>query len=142
MATTFGIKCLKKNESYLQKLFQIICYKNSINLNDGNRYDKIGSFDISRVTTPEYSFPKIDIPSVEAISIDPENTIMGDIKRQIQAQNELASQQINILLEQNKLLSDNYMKLKEMYDAQSGSYADAKEDLRQHRINATIRIIQ
>lgn len=97
-------------------------------------FDKIGSFDISRVTTPEYSFPKIDIPSVEAISIDPENTIMGDIKRQIQAQNELASQQINILLEQNKLLSDNYMKLKEMYDAQSGSYADAKEDLKKSRI--------
>ena len=97
-------------------------------------FDKIGSFDISRVTTPEYSFQKIDIPSVEAISIDPEDTIMGDIKRQIQAQNELASQQINILLEQNKLLSDNYMKLKEMYDAQSGSYADAKEDLKKSRI--------
>ena len=97
-------------------------------------FDKIGSFDISRVTTPEYSFPKIDIPSVEAISIDPENTIMGDIKRQIQAQNELASQQINILLEQNKLLSDNYMKLKEMYNAQSGTYADAKEDLKKSRI--------
>ena len=96
--------------------------------------DKIGSFDFSRVTTPEYSFQKIDIPSVEAISIDPENTIMGDIKRQIQAQNELASQQINILLAQNKLLSDNYMKLKEMYDAQSGSYADAKEDLKKSRI--------
>lgn len=66
-------------------------------------FDKIGSFDFSRVTTPEYSFQKIDIPSVEAISIDPEDTIMGDIKRQIQAQNELASQQINILLEQQQI---------------------------------------
>lgn len=97
-------------------------------------HDKLGSIDFSKVAIPEYSFPEIDFQPLEVMTVNPEDTIMGDIKRQIQAQNDLTTQQINILLEHNKLLSDNYSKLKEMYEIQSASYADAKEDLRKSRV--------
>lgn len=97
-------------------------------------FDKIGSFDFSKMTIPEHSFPRIEVPAIEAMAIDPEDTIIGDIKRKIEAQNELVSQQVGILLEQNKLLSDNYNKLKDMYDAQAESYVEAKEDLRKSRV--------
>lgn len=69
----------------------------------------------------------------EMPDFDSEDTIMGDIKRQIQEQNTLVSQQINILEDQNKLLSDNYMKLKDMYEKQVDSYVESKEDLRRSR---------
>lgn len=66
--------------------------------------------------------------------IDPEDTIMGDIKHKIQEQNELAAKQIEVLVQQNQLLSDNYNKLKDMYDAQERAYQESREDLRSSRI--------
>jgi len=89
------------------------------------------SIDVSRLVIPEPIYPQIKIPDIPVI--DPEDTIMGDIKRKIEEQNNLTTQQINILVEQNKLLADNYVKLKEMYDAQADSYKDAQEDLRRSR---------
>lgn len=67
-------------------------------------------------------------------TIDPEDTIMGDIKHKIQEQNELAAKQIKVLVQQNQLLSDNYNKLKDMYDAQERAYQESREDLRSSRI--------
>ena len=66
-------------------------------------FDKIGSVDSSKLAIPEYSFPQIEFPPIEAVTFNPEDSIMGDIKRQIQEQNDLTLQQINILLEHNKL---------------------------------------
>lgn len=97
-------------------------------------FNKIGSLDFSRMTIPEHSFPKLEMPTIEAMAISPEDTIIGDINRKIEAQNELVSQQVGILLEQNKLLSDNYNKLKDMYDAQVASHVETKEDLRKSRV--------
>ena len=57
---------------------------------------------------PEPIYPKIEFPDFPVIN--PEKTIFGDIKRKIEEQNALTSQQINILVEQNKLLSENYNK--------------------------------
>ena len=59
---------------------------------------------------------------------------MGDIKHKIQEQNELAAKQIEVLVQQNQLLSDNYNKLKDMYDAQERAYQESREDLRSSRI--------
>ena len=59
----------------------------------------IKTLDISNLAMPEPIYPKFEIPDLPII--DPENT--------------LTSQQINILVEQNKLLSENYNKLKDMY---------------------------
>ena len=91
--------------------------------------------------------PKLDMPNLPPIdppslgykiphmeTIDPEDTIMGDIKHKIQEQNELAAKQIEVLVQQNQFLSDNYNKLKDMYDAQERAYQESREDLKSSRI--------
>ena len=93
--------------------------------------DLFDGFDFSKIQLPEMSIPPIKIPEMPII--DPEDTIMGQIKREVKEQNKLALQQITVLSEQNKLLADNYNKLKEMYDKQLESYRETKEDLKKSR---------
>ena len=58
------------------------------------------------------------------------------------AQRELVKNQVDLLYEQNQLLSENYDKLKEIYDAQCQSTIEAKEDLRRSRIyNAWVMVV-
>ena len=58
------------------------------------------------------------------------------------AQKELLERQVEILQKQNNLLSDNYSKLKEMFDAQVEANKDARNDLRKSRIfNAWMMVI-
>lgn len=94
-------------------------------------FTKIGSIDLAKWDFPKYHLPEIEIPTVE--TIDPEDTIVGDIKKELQTQNSLVSQQVGILIEQNRLLTENYNKLKDMYDNQVVSYNEAEEDLRRSR---------
>jgi hypothetical protein len=77
---------------------------------------------MSKIDIPQYEMPEIT-------AIDPEDTIVGDIKRKIEEQNNLVSQQMSILLEQNQLLADNYDKLKNMYDQQVKLNSESKEEL-------------
>ena len=49
------------------------------------------------------------------------------------AHKELLVQQVEILQKQNNLLSENYAKLKEMYDAQVEANKEAKKDLQESR---------
>ena len=94
-------------------------------------FTKIGSIDLAKWDFPKYHLPEIEIPTVE--TIDPEDTIVGDIKKELQTQNSLVSQQVGFLIEQNRLLTENYNKLKDMYDNQVVSYNEAEEDLRRSR---------
>lgn len=58
------------------------------------------------------------------------------------AQKELLEQQVEIFKKQNKLLSDNYSKLKEMFDAQVEAGKEAKEELkRSKQFNIAMMII-
>lgn len=58
------------------------------------------------------------------------------------AQKELLEQEVEIIQKQNKLLSDNYSKLKEMFDAQVEANKEAKEELRRsRRFNVAMMII-
>lgn len=58
------------------------------------------------------------------------------------AQKELLEQQVEIIQKQNELLSDNYTKLKEMFDAQVEANKEAKEELkRSKRFNIAMMII-
>ena len=58
------------------------------------------------------------------------------------AQKGLLEQQVEIIQKQNELLSDNYSKLKEMFDAQVEANKEAKEELeRSKRFNVTMMII-
>ncbi len=57
-------------------------------------------------------------------------------------QKELVKNQVDLLYKQNRLLSDNYDKLKEIYDAQCQSTIEAKEDLRRsRRYNAWMMVV-
>ena len=49
------------------------------------------------------------------------------------AQKELLEQQVEMIQKQNELLSDNYTKLKEMYDAQVDANKEAKEELKRSK---------
>lgn len=49
------------------------------------------------------------------------------------AQKELLEQQVEMIQKQNELLSDNYSKLKEMYDAQVEANKEAKEELKRSK---------
>ena len=92
-------------------------------------YDSCNNFaklDMSKIDIPQYEMPEIT-------AIDPEDTIVGDIKRKIEEQNNLVSQQMSILLEQNQLLADNYDKLKNMYDQQVKLNSESKEELEKSR---------
>ena len=80
---------------------------------------------------PKFEIPRYEMPEITVI--DSENTIVGDIKRKIEEQNNLVSQQMSILLEQNKLLADNYDKLKNMYDQQVKINSESKEELEKSR---------
>ena len=58
------------------------------------------------------------------------------------AQKERLEQQVEMIQKQNELLSDNYSKLKEMYDAQVEANKEAKEELkRSKRFNLAMMII-
>ena len=50
------------------------------------------------------------------------------------AQKELLERQLEVIQKQNKLLYDNYEKLKELFDAQVQANQEAKEDLKRSRI--------
>ena len=77
----------------------------------GKLLQEIDNRDLSKIKIPEGAFSNIDIPDLKMVTVDPETTIIGDIKRQIIAQNEISAQQNAVLIEQNKLLADNYNKL-------------------------------
>jgi len=58
------------------------------------------------------------------------------------AQKELLERQVEIIQKQNDLLSDNYSKLKEMFDAQVEANKEAKEELkRSKRFNIIMMIV-
>ena len=58
------------------------------------------------------------------------------------AQKQLLEQQVEIIQKQNELLSDNYTKLKEMYDAQVEANKEAKVELkRSKRFNLAMMVI-
>lgn len=94
--------------------------------------------------------------SVISEEIEKTNKIMEEVQKQnaetidklvagAQAnidQSTLLGKQLKMLEEQNSLLSDNYKKLKEMYDAQKVSYNEAREDVkRSRRYNVWMMII-
>ena len=57
------------------------------------------------------------------------------------AQKELLERQVEIIQKQNDLLSDNYSKLKEMFDAQVEANKEAKEELKRSKRSNLIMMI-
>ena len=68
-------------------------------------------------------------------------TIMAGAEANV-AQKELLEQQLDAIGEQNRLLADNYNKLKDLYDVQVQANIEAKEDLKRSRnFNAWMMVI-
>lgn len=99
---------------------------------------------------PKVDIPKIEVPNISVesvipeIELDPEKTIVGDIKHELQEQSKLYakqmeeqriqfSQQIELLTTQNQLLNDNYNKLKDLYEKQIEAYDNSQIDLEKSR---------
>lgn len=61
-----------------------------------------------------------------------DETLLAGAEANIQ-QKQLFEQQIEILREQNRLLFDNYSKLKEMFNAQVETNKEAKEELKRSK---------
>ena len=75
------------------------------------------------------------------VQINRENRIAAGADASI-AQKELLEQQLEIIQKQNELLSDNYSKLKEMFDVQVEANKEAKEELKRSRkFNIVMMII-
>ena len=72
-----------------------------INLSD--LASKIPKLDLSKLPTMSPSSFNYKFPEIE--TIDPGDTIIGDIQHEIQKQNELVVKQIEVLVQQNQLLS-------------------------------------
>lgn len=90
----------------------------NINVSDlSGKMPKLNMFNLFPISFSSLGYK---IPHMETIGS--EDTIMGDIKRKAQEQNELVVKQIDVLVQQNQLFSDNYSKLKDMYDAQERAY--------------------
>lgn len=103
-------------------------------------FQGLKNIDFSNLAQPLFHLPTYEMP--ELVLPDPEDTILGDIKHQFEAHNQLVSEQTKLLVQQNQLLSDNYLKLKDMYDAQVLSAKDTKVDLKRSRnINKWMMVI-
>ena len=89
------------------------------------------NIDFSKIQLPKLDFTPTVIPDMPMI--DPEDTMVGQIKKEIREQNSLITQQMTVLSNQNKLLADNYNKLQDLYDIQAQTYRDAQEDLKRSR---------
>lgn len=73
--------------------------------------------------------------------IEREERIIAGAEANI-VQNELLEKQVEIFQKQNELLTSNYEKLKEMFDAQVEASEEAKEELkRSKRFNLAMMII-
>ncbi len=73
--------------------------------------------------------------------IEREEKMVAGAKANI-AQKEHLEQQVEIIRKENELLSDNYTKLKEMYDTQVAANKEAKEELkRSKRFNLAMMVI-
>ena len=82
-----------------------------------------------------------DVAQANQERIEREERMVAGAEASI-AQKELLEQQVNIFQKQNELLSDNYLKLKEMFDAQVEANKEAKEELiRSRRFNIKMMII-
>lgn len=69
-----------------------------INLSDlSGKIPELETFNLPPISPPSFNY---EIPHVE--TIDPEDTIMGDIKHKIQEQNALVTKQIEVLVQQNQ----------------------------------------
>ena len=89
----------------------------------------------------KFDYSRRAIAQVNKERIEREKRMVAGAEASI-AQKELQEQQVEFFQKQNELLSENYSKLKEMFDVQDEANKEAKEELkRSKRFNFAMMII-
>lgn len=95
-----------------------------------------------KVAGAEASIAQKEILEQQLDELKTQNEILAEQLKAEQTQREILEEHLKLTTEQNGLLSANYNKLEEMYNAQKESYADARQDLKKSRtFNAWMMVI-
>ena len=98
--------------------------------------------DAKIVAGAEASVAQKELMEEQLGELKAQNDILTEQLKAEQAQREILEKHLKVTTEQNGLLSANYQKLEEMYNAQKESTNEAQEDLHKSRVfNAWMMVI-
>lgn len=98
--------------------------------------------DAKMVAGAEASVAQKELMEEQLGELKVQNDILAEQLKAEQAQREILEEHLKVTTEQNTLLSANYQKLEEMYNAQKESTNEAREDLHKSRVfNAWMMVI-
>ena len=90
--------------------------------------------DAKIVAGAEASVAQKELMEEQLSELKSQNDILAEQLKAEQAQREVLEEHLKVTTEQNVLLSANYKKLEEMYNAQKESNDEAREDLHKSRV--------
>lgn len=90
--------------------------------------------DAKIVAGAEASVAQKELMEEQLGELKAQNDILTEQLKAEQAQREILEKHLKVTIEQNGLLSANYQKLEEMYNAQKESNDDARQDLHKSRV--------
>ena len=98
--------------------------------------------DAKIVAGAEASVAQKELMEEQLVELKSQNDILSEQLKAEQAQREILEEHLKVTTEQNGLLSANYQKLEEMYNAQKESNDEAQKDLHKSRVfNAWMMVI-
>ena len=98
--------------------------------------------DAKMVAGAEASVAQKELMEEQLVELKSQNDILSEQLKAEQAQREILEEHLKVTTEQNGLLSANYQKLEEMYNAQKESNDEAQKDLHKSRVfNAWMMVI-
>lgn len=94
------------------------------------------------VAGAEASVAQKELMEEQLVELKSQNDILSEQLKAEQAQREILEEHLKVTTEQNGLLTANYQKLEEMYNAQKESNDEARKDLHKSRVfNAWMMVI-
>ena len=98
--------------------------------------------DAAMMAAAEAIVAQKELMEEQFVELKSQNDILSQQLKAEQAQREILEEHLKVTTEQNGLLSANYQKLEEMYNAQKESNDDARKDLHKSRVfNAWMMVI-
>jgi hypothetical protein len=98
--------------------------------------------DAKMVAGAEASVAQKELMEEQLVELKSQNDILSEQLKAEQAQRAILEEHLKVTTEQNGLLTANYQKLEEMYNAQKESNDEARKDLHKSRVfNAWMMVI-
>lgn len=98
--------------------------------------------DATMMAAAEASVAQKELMEEQLVELKSQNDILSEQLKAEQAQRAILEEHLKVTTEQNGLLTANYQKLEEMYNAQKESNDDARKDLHKSRVfNAWMMVI-